>query len=360
MMRMHARPSMAAAPLHLLRLSGTPRDIGRQYGQACRAQLQGWRDDHCFRINRIVHARLARDAISRQAMRYHERIVQAYPEIVEEIRGLAEGAEISYEDALVCQIRRELIGYTHFPARGDCSLAASLSCSPFMAQTIDLAGDMAGLALIMRIDPEAGPSILMFSFAGMLGYLGMNSRGLAVGINLVLGGDWTPGVPPYLLVRRLLSCSSVEEGIALIEATPRASSRALTLMDAGSLATVEFTVDTCRVLRADPRLFHTNHFLHPDLRAMDAMNVFGRGGSMRRLQALQKRASGMDGTSNAAAVIARLFGHEEDGRDAVCVRGNGDIRVEATVGTVCMQPCDGVMTACRGSPHEGTLQEFSF
>ena len=67
---------------------------------------------------------------------------------------------------------------------------------------------------------DHGRRSLLLSFGGLLGYLGINSDGLAIGLNLVLGGDWGPGIPPYLAIRHLLdSAGSVAEALELLART---------------------------------------------------------------------------------------------------------------------------------------------
>lgn len=352
--------SPQAQALALLRVRGTPRAIGRQHGEACRESLRAWRDDQMFRLGRIAPRPASRAQLHEAALRHHEHIRANLPDLAEEIRGVAEGAALPHEDILVCQLRRELAGYTRFPGRGDCSLAAARGARPFLAQTVDLAGHMAEFAQVMHVEPIHGPPMLLFTFTGMLAYLGINAHGLAVGINLVLGGSWQPGIPAYLLVRRLLACASVDEALAVAGATGHASSRALTLMDARALATIEYTPHDHRVLRGDRELTHTNHFLHPDMVAAEAINVFALSGSRRRLQALDRRLASVDHSATGEAVIQALFAHSPEASDGLCVHDTADARVESTAAAVCLRPAEGRLTACRGTPCTASFQEFSF
>ena len=129
----------------------------------------------------------------------------------------------------------------------------------------------------------------MLSFGGLLGYLGVNSDGLAIGLNLVLGGDWRPGLPPYLAIRHLLDqAGSVAEALAILPGLPLASSRSLTLCDSGSVACAEIVDNELRLVEPGGEIgVHTNHLLHPDLTPRDALNVFARNSSRLRLTAGQ-------------------------------------------------------------------------
>ncbi len=142
----------------------------------------------------------------------------------------------------------------------------------------------------------------MLSFGGLLGYLGMNSDGLAVGINLVLGGRWGPGVPPYLAVRHVLdSAGSVDEALGVLEGLRLASSRSLMLCDRRGCAYVEFMDGRMHVVQ-DTELVHTNHFLRPEFVPFDELNVFAKNSSLRRLDACAVRLKALPRTPHPVTI----------------------------------------------------------
>src|SRR5262249_35274267 len=149
-----------------------------------------------------------------------------------EIEGLAHGAGISREHALLLQLRSEIMGYRKVRAPGGCTTYARTGQTPVLAQTIDLAGNLDDQIAVLDLAPAGKGHSLVLSFGGQLGYLGLNSHGLAVGLNLVLGGQWRPGVPPYLAIRHLLdTAASVTEAIEILAELPLASSRNIMLCD---------------------------------------------------------------------------------------------------------------------------------
>ena len=81
--------------------------------------------------------------------------------------------------------------------------------------------------------------------AGILAKLGMNGRGLAVGLNVLEhrrdGGP--PGVPIHIVLRALLdSCATVEDAESLIADVRTSASSAITVVDAaGGGATFELS-----------------------------------------------------------------------------------------------------------------------
>jgi isopenicillin-N N-acyltransferase-like protein len=339
-----------------VRATGSPFEVGAQHGAARAAALRAFLDDGLARITRLAPAPVSAPALLSGLTEYGEAIAAATPRLSEEIDGLAHGAGITREEAVLLQVRREIIGYQRVPAAGDCTTYASLTAGPgggpVLAQTVDLNGNLDDQIAMLDIRLDNSPRrALVLSFGGLLGYLGVNSDGLAVGLNLVLGGDWRPGLPPYLAIRHLLDhAGSVAEALAILPGLPLASSRSLTLCDEESVACAEIVDNELRLV--DPG-GHTNHLLHPDLAGRDALNVFARNSSRQRLAACQEglaplAASGGDVEQHFALLA----------RPPICVADTGDIRRERTVAAVVLLPDRGELHLRPGDPSGSTTQSF--
>lgn len=347
----------AEAPALFVELSGNSYELGRQHGAARASGLRAFLDDGTARLDHLLDVPVSFDSLAPLLAEFRAELEAGVPELAVEICGLADGAGLGRDEALLLQVRRELLGYrsTRRPS-GDCTTYARVApggCTT-LAQTVDLNGNLDDQTAVLSISRAGSPRrVLMLSFGGLLGYLGMNSDGLAVGINLVLGGPWGPGVPPYLAVRHMLdNAGSVDEALDLLGGLRLASSRTLTLCDARGAAWVEAMDGRTRVLR-DTALVHTNHFLHPDFVPLDELNVFAKNGSLRRLDACAVRLKELPDDAPVADHLAILT------TPPVFVPDNGDIRRERTVAIVVMRPEQGEMRLL-GSRPCAEAQVFSF
>ncbi|MFD3700119.1 C45 family autoproteolytic acyltransferase/hydrolase [Streptomyces sp. NPDC058646] len=340
--------------------SGTPRAIGRAHGEALAVPLRAFLDDGLARLNHLLAAPVTAEALLPSTAAYRAAVTAALPDLAEEVAGLAEGAGISEDEAWLLQLRREIMGYSKIPTAGDCTTWARAAGpggrTPVLAQTVDLNGNLDDHISVLRIARAGSPRrSLVLSFAGLLGYLGLNSDGLAVGLNLVLGGDWRPGVPPYLAIRHLLdTAATVDEALKILAGLPLASSRSLMLCDHERALYVEVLGGELRVTEPETGLAaHTNHFLHPDFAPADELNVFARNSSVRRLRAAGEGLAELPPQAGPEDHFALLS------RPPVCVPDRGDIRAERTVAAVVLLPAAGTLHIRPGDPSRSGTQVFA-
>ncbi len=327
-------------PERRAQLRGSRRELGLQHGRHMQGAIHAFLRDRRARVEALLTDAQSHGTLSARCGEHARLIERHLPDIAEEIHGLAEGAGIDVADAYLLQLRRELVGFSAIPralaARGDCTtFGRCRGGTALIGQTVDLNGDMAREATALDITHADGRRLLMLSFTGLLGYLGINDRGFAVGINLVLAGRWQPGIPDYLVIRHLLdTCGTVDQALDRIAALPLASSRTLTLCDGQRLVNVEHVLNDIAVIEGE-ELVHANHFLHPRFQPVDELNPFARGSSLRRQDACAAalRALPFDA---APAQYMRLLDEPP-----IDVPPKADIRRECTVASALMRVAEG-------------------
>ena len=345
----------AAVPVPLVRAHGVPYECGRRHGMERGGNLRAFVDDGLARLAWLMPDPVSLESLRPALVAHRGEIEAQTPRLAEELRGLAAGAALSEEEATLLQLRREIMGYQRVPAMGDCTTYARTGggTPPVLAQTVDLNGDLDDQISVLHVAPADSPRrVLVLSFGGLLGYLGVNSDGLAVGLNLVLGGTWRPGLPPYLAIRHLLdSASCVDEALALLHGLELSSSRTFVLCDTEKTAWAEALGDELRVAEADVTT-HTNHFLHPDFAPHDELNVFARNFSQLRLDTCRRELAALApgaGVEDHFAVLSA---------PPVRVEGDGDMRRERTVAAVVLRPDLGELHIRPGDPARSRTRSF--
>ncbi|WP_331767512.1 C45 family peptidase [Embleya sp. NBC_00896] len=347
---------MTGDTLHvpLVRAHGDAFECGRRHGRERGRSLRAFVGDGLTRLDRIMPDPVSLPSLRPVLDAYRDQIETQTPLLAQELRGLADGAGLGADEALLLQLRREIMGYHRIPTMGDCTTYALRGdAGPVLAQTVDLNGDLDDQICVLHIARTGSPrQVLVLSFGGLLGYLGVNSDGLAVGLNLVLGGEWRPGLPPYLAIRHLLdTASGVDEAVEILRGLKPAGSRNLVLCDTRKTAWVEILGDEQRVTEAEVTT-HTNHFLHPDFRAHDELNVFAHNFSRLRLDTCRTELAALPADAGVEDHFALLSAAP------IRVEGNGDIRRERTVAAVVMRPDLGELHVRPGDPARNRTRSF--
>jgi isopenicillin-N N-acyltransferase-like protein len=220
---------------------------------------------------------LSRDDVFAQAERFLPSIATFAPHLLEEMRGIAEGAGCQLYEIIAINARTELMyGLTHQPECTALAVGETASADGHtrLAQNWDWHPSLTGALVLWNIRREDGPDLLTLTEAGIAGKIGINAAGLAMCVNLLKAESDSagPAVPMHVILRRILEeATTVEETWTLIERTARCTSCNHLLADrSGTIAAVEATPADQRVLGAQNSILtHTNHCLQPQLFAPD-------------------------------------------------------------------------------------------
>lgn len=344
------------------RFSGTHREIGRQYGEACAPLIRKHRDYALERLrSKVVVPSL--QALEEEALKYRPYVQQYAPFFDEEIQGIAQGAGISLGEAYFLQLRAEI--YQHFDATDECttfavSPEATLDGTPLIGQNADLPAFYGEVGIVAEYVPDAGPACLMLTPAGQVSYIGINDCGMGVFANFLVSDGWRVGFPRYLLSRLALTKNSVDEAAALVKSVYRASSRNLIMMDkTGRSLDLETIPARAAALEAtNGILAHSNHFVSESMleeerkTGEDLENSRVRLGRMRAL--LESKRGLLD-----VAAMQELLRDRETAPHTLC-RMPGDFGESITFASVIAEPTKGNLWIAIGPPHQYEYKRYTF
>jgi isopenicillin-N N-acyltransferase-like protein len=180
----------SVTPFPLIEISGAPETRGEAYGRQAAERVRGSLGHYHAQLSQggldagRVHA-LARAFVPRV-----EAFDAAY---VAEMRGIARGAAVAFEDVLMLNCRTEILQLTKRGAATEddpdgCTGAillpeATADGALLHGQNWDWKSECAETGVVLRIRREDGPDILTFVEAGGLARAGFNAAGLAVTAN---------------------------------------------------------------------------------------------------------------------------------------------------------------------------------
>ena len=193
-------------------------------------------------------------------------------EILEEMQGIARGAGLSLEEIVALNARYEMVfaQTAVATAGGGCTSIAAMPAvtgngHTLLGQNWDYKERFQGLSVVLEVEREGGPGIVMHAEAGTVGHKGMNSAGLGICLNaLVSSRDRFEVTTPFLIVgRAVLHADSFSRAVkAVLNAKVTVSFNFLIAHRDGEAIDLEVSPLDVGFLHPDNGvLTHSNHFI---------------------------------------------------------------------------------------------------
>ncbi len=204
------------------------------------------------------------------ATKSEEEVQRIFPEILDEIHGLAEACQTSYENMLAF-----ILGIGAFTTEGGCSEFATFNGSDIVfGRNYDFYYKFKDFTESYVTLPEDAYSSLGHSDIFVGREDGLNENGLAVAISFVGPTRVEPGVNFPIAVRCVLDkCSNVEEAVKILLNTKFSTTNNYLLADReGRMGVVEASPGKVKVrgrATGQSYLVATNHFVHPEMLEME-------------------------------------------------------------------------------------------
>ncbi len=327
---------MDAEKLELFDLPGGPSARGRAHGETFRPRiaelLERW-DEGLHRVYGISRDRYVERFFAETE--FVSALQRHAPSVVEEVRAIAESANVPYDVLLAFQHINEEFWLAPPPPKPPAGEACStMALGPrgatpaLIGQNLDLDIYLDTYQVLLRYQCDTSDGrILAVSVPGMISLNGMNSHGFAVCDNALsqLRAD-IAGVPIFALYRLLLESRSLDDARRIVETHTHASGLNWVMGDPHGVTMLECSADT--VVRYGPDdparvIYHTNH----PLRNAD-LSPAARAGAKRptrstylRFAALHERLAANSGGLSVETIKAILASRDDP--DYPVSRGGG-------------------------------------
>jgi isopenicillin-N N-acyltransferase like protein len=210
--------------------------------------------------------------------------------MVEEMRGIAEGSQLDFEDVLALNVRSEIMFASGASNSDAMSSALANECTSFAAlpeATLDghtLVGQnwdwllhAQETVVLLDASRDDGPDYVTVVEAGLLAKTGFNASGVAVCTNTLVSllDDGKNAVPYHVLLRTLLDAESISDAVRSVYSADKALSANYLIADVDGLAAdlevMPGGAESVRALMPEAGLLaHTNHFISPDFAPSDS------------------------------------------------------------------------------------------
>lgn len=338
---------------------GSPYEMGLQIGEAAREQIRGFAEVAMSRVNLTVGRPLAdAHAIARESVPFVQRFA---PTLLDELAGMAKSSGVHVDQLMMLQVRNQLLAK---PEAGCTSFAVSdlddASPGTIVGQNWDNDPALDPYTMVLTRRPTDKPPFMTLTQAGLIGYIGVNDRGIAVCMNSLPAPTRPRGVPHYFIVRQLYECDSLQDCIETVSRAERALPANLMMATPQGPADLEITVDEIRVLQNPHEgvVTHSNHCLHPDLMAINQHfpELIESRPRKRRIDTLISQA---DRPLTVAGLQAILRDHDGYPR-SICRHQNDDPATGfwTSVFSVVIESSNARMHVARGNPCQQPFEVY--
>lgn len=259
---------MTNNPIPMIEARGTYREVGIQIGTQGKTQIRSM----LAYLRENIPAGFSWEQVLTRSQDFLTPSRAIYPQYIEELEGIAEGAGVPFEDIFVsmCEELWEspvLHGCTDMAARR----RATLDGSTLIAHTNDLSLSSESRLVILKIQAGDEPEILAVSPGGVAISAGYNSSKISLTGNQLDSNDVRAGVPRLLVVRAILGSRTLNEAMTHCLLPQRASSYNNVLADAsGEVYSMEGSATDCEAIYIkDDVMAHANHYIAPAMRRFE-------------------------------------------------------------------------------------------
>jgi isopenicillin-N N-acyltransferase-like protein len=264
-----------STPPPLIEVSGTHREMGQQIGEAAREQVQ----------HSIVNARvlievayndleLTWQGAQIQSRKYLPFAEERYPQYVEELHGMAEGANVSFDDIVVLNVMEavtmdalHLTRCTSFAVNDERTADGHV----LAAHNEDWVPEDENDVFVVSAKPDKEPPFLAMTYGGLLPNVGFNAYGIAQLIDSVYPSDSRIGIPRLVVARAVLSSHRISGAIGRTLVQHRAAGyNHLLVHESGEMYSIEVSARRFEILYShDGYMVHTNHYLDPQMKKVE-------------------------------------------------------------------------------------------
>jgi predicted choloylglycine hydrolase len=367
-------------------LSGDFREIGRQYGSACRGSIKVFTKaiqvmralserpgatffDPRYRNLPLVLPRFLanRKRYRAEAREYRGILETHYPESIDMLEGMAEGARVALDDLLFLNAASEAsLHCTVIATTGSESAAGT----PLLAMNADEAKGTERLEAVFDFRPDSGYRYVVTAMKGVLYFnFGMNERGLSMAgtfLFLDVDEDARSQVPMLVYFSILNRCATVDEAIEAVRSLPRADvGLVLYLADAAKFVRVEQSaMDRTIDVVGDGLRWNANFPNSPVMARFstldemdDATSLFARN----RIKRLTHFGDRFHGAFDAEAMHAVLSDHgdtaDETNRRSMCMHPE-HAAGKQTCASMIADPARRVVRFYTANPCNGDFVEY--
>ncbi len=262
---------MALQQFPVISVQGKPFDCGQQHGSQAREQVRKNVDSYFDLWQQLRGAK--RSEVLQQCKGFITAIGEYDADILEELEGIAKGADLSLEEIIALNTRYELTRMQSPTSQAESGGCTSMAALPqvtkdghtIMGQNWDYMARSYATDIILEVKQETKPNLIAHTEAGTICHDGMNSAGVGVCFNSLASNldRFEPRTPFLVMLRGILNANSFDQALAAVLGTrATVSGNILIAHRDGEAIDLEVIPEDVDCLYPDSGIItHSNHFL---------------------------------------------------------------------------------------------------
>ena len=263
------------APPPLVEVQGTHREMGCQVGEACREQVHHSIENAHILIDQSYSTlELTWQGATIQSRKYLPFAEERYPQYVDEMRGIADGANVSFDDVMVLNAMEAVtMDALHLTRCTSMAVNEQRTADGHVlaAHNEDWVPEDENDVYVISAKPRNDPPFLAMTYGGLLPNVGFNAYGILQLIDSVYPNDSRIGIPRLVVSRAVLASRRLSGAIGRTLISHRAAGyNHLLVHESGELYSVEVSSRKFDILHGtDGYIVHTNHYLSQTMKEIE-------------------------------------------------------------------------------------------
>jgi len=352
------------SPIPFIEVNGSHREVGRQIGEAVRPLVEhSIQNARNLIESNLDNLQLSWEGAQIQARKYMPFAQERYPQYVEELIGMAEGANVNYTElAVVNALEAVTTDALHLTKCTSLAVNEMNTANGhvIIAHNEDWLPDDESDVFLVKVKTNDEPPFLGMSYGGLLPNVGFNAAGIAQCCDTVYPADTRIGIPRVIVSRAVLGARTIGQAFRHTIVPLRAAGyNHLIAHVSGELYNVEVSARNFDVIYGiDGYLAHTNNYLSPKMEAIESESdelVHTRVRYFRALRLLK------DNKNHSVETIQKILQDHVNYPDSICNHSIFDIDPldrEKTIISMIMDITAGQVTVAWGNPCKNEYRTY--
>ena len=335
-----------------LEITGSYRQIGYQIGQVFRGNIK-----EILKRRSEWHSRLIDRMKSGEGRKLSDKLLalsqRHFPHVIEEIRGIAEGAGIHFDHMWAMNINSEL-GAVQKEPPGCSSIFVKDADTMWLFHNEDGHTAYKDIMFTINVTPPSRVSYLSLVYPGTIEGNGpsLNSRGIVQTTNYIGSTTSEIGVPRYVIGRAILEAADLTEAIHIATFEQRAYPyhHHLASFVERRYASVETIPGISEVRYPDGIYVHTNHLLFEKTRDYFYQDQeYKNTSSLSRYSVIKEKIQSLDRSDLQKDSLLSILSSHERKPYSPCRHPQQDV-FGRTLATACFSINEGRFDLYKGNP----------